>query len=339
MKNLDTNELIYERIKNRPTIWNLKKDYDSFGKVGENIIQMINLFDDLDSHDTIAYDKMNEFYRYIKEITPYFCHSEPSVQLLRNLAEEKKWIEVKFSDNSIIDEIPLYVYDGHKHNYDLNKYSSMEEILNEIVYQTRTMLTGLDHDYNKLLNFNLVNRCQEASEFIAKLVRNFDIQTKIIKISAAFSDNELLYGIDMNYHYFVIIIIDNIYYLIDCTYSQFFSWYQNYIERLGNYCYSGCCPGVYMLKDIEREKVARIILRNGWIKLDEATFKHYLDGFTLFYRNGLYYEDLGEAIYTTDYTIDTYINFLFGDDSQIKHETKRVLGYQPSPLRKSDFKF
>lgn len=175
--------------------------------------------------------------------------------------------------------------------------------------------------------------------FVMELAEKFNIRARMVKIYAAYSADDLLYDIDTDYHYFVIATIDSETYLIDCTYSQFFSWYRNHIERLGNYCYSGCCPGIYMLKDKEREEVARIILRNGWIKLDESIFKHYLDGFTLYYRNGLYYEDLKEAIYTTDYTMDTYINFLFGDDSQMKHEKRMYLGYQPKPLRKSDFRF
>ncbi len=94
-----------------------------------------------------------------------------------------------------------------------------------------------------------------------------------------------------------------------------------------------------MLKDLEREKVARTILKKGWIKLTEENLKHYLDGFTLYYRNGLYYENLGVADYKVDYNIDTYINFLFGDDSQIKHESRRFLGYQYSPLKNRNFKF
>ncbi len=143
----------------------------------------------------------------------------------------------------------------------------------------------------------------------------------------------------MEYHYIVLIERDNKTYIVDCTYSQFFSRYGNEIERLGNYCYIGCFPGIYMIKDKERERVARTILKRGWIELTEENGKHYFDGFALSYRNGLFYENLGVADYSTPYTIEDYHNFLFGDDSQLKREGRKYLGYQMEQLKKSDFKF
>jgi len=90
---------------------------------------------------------------------------------------------------------------------------------------------------------------------------------------------------------------------------------------------------------IEREKTARTILKRGWIELNEETIKHYLDGFALSYRNGLFYENLGVADYHTSYDIKDYHNFLFGDDSQIRREGKEYLGYQMQVLKNRDFKF
>lgn len=57
------------------------------------------------------------------------------------------------------------------------------------------------------------------------------------------------------------------------------------------------------------------------------------------YRNGLYYENLEETVYIVDYNIDTYYNFLFGDDSQLKCEGRKYLGFQVQPLKNSYFNF
>lgn len=338
MSKLTTCEMVVARANNRPSQEELIKDYYSYGKIGKEIIKMINQFDDLNPHDQLAKDYIKEYYKFLKKVSSSRIQINKWIELINSLQSETSWIEYKFSDNSIINEKPNYSFDENRKT-SINNAFSVEEILDEIVYQTRTILIGKEHDYNKLLNMNLANYCELSTNFIIELANKYNIEAKSIKIFPAFSQNPPLYETEMNNHYFAIINIDDEYYLIDCTYSQFFSWYRNHIERLGTYSYNGCSLGVYMLKDLEREKVARTILKKGWIKLTEENLKHYLDGFTLYYRNGLYYENLGVADYKVDYNIDTYINFLFGDDSQIKHESRRFLGYQYSPLKNRNLKF
>lgn len=342
MFKLTNEELIKQRVKHPATLRQLKKDYIDFGSVGQKIIDWITYFDQADIHDSKVYNKINEFLRYIKLITPDFCYDEKRIQLLRNLDEEIKWISYKFSDNSIVDEFPIFALLQHTSEFKIINASSAEEILNEIVYWTRFMLTSQTddtNDYNELLNLNLRNFCKEASKYIYQLACRYHLNSRIVKIPAAFSSTEQLYDVDMDFHYFVIIKIDAKKYIVDCTYSQFFSWYRNEIEYLGYYCHLSCVAGIYMLKDHKREKLARTILKNGWIELTEDTIKYYLDGFALSYRNGLYYEYLGVADYKTSYDIETYHNFLFGDDSQLKREGRKYLGLQMKLLKNSNFKF
>ena len=90
-----------------------------------------------------------------------------------------------------------------------------------------------------------------------------------------------------------------------------------------------------MIMSEERKKVAEVLLKRGWIELDQNVFKHYMDGFAISFRNGLYYEQTNDFSYTTNYTASDYEKFLFGADTQILHEGDEVLGYQKRPLQKN----
>ena len=339
MFQLTDDNLIRQRIKHPASSRQLRNDYKEFGQEGKEIIKWIKYFDQADIHDPKVYDKLNEFFYYIKQITPYFRDTEEHVELLRNIANEKKWISVKFEDNSIIDELPIFDPSNHIPEFKRINPETPEQLLDEIVYWTRFMLSSPDKHFKSLINHNLANRCEQASRYIYQLAKFYNLKVQLVKIPAAFSSDDPLYDCDMEFHYFVLIEIDNKTYIVDCTYSQFFSWYRNAIEQMGNYSYIGCQPGIYMIKDKERDPVARTILKRGWIEVTEDNVKHYFDGFALSYRNGLFYENLGVADYSTPYTIEDYHYFLFGNDSQIKREGRKYLGYQMDHLKKSDFKF
>ena len=135
------------------------------------------------------------------------------------------------------------------------------------------------------------------------------------------------------YHYVVFAKVNNKKYLIDTTYAQFFTAKWNTLDRLGLCNVQNCLPGRYMIMNKERLLVAKKILRDGWIELTSDTFKHYLDGFTLSYRNGLYYERNNDFSYETPYTAKDYLSFLEGKDNQVKREGRELLGFQYEPLR------
>jgi hypothetical protein len=141
------------------------------------------------------------------------------------------------------------------------------------------------------------------------------------------------------YHYFNIVTISDKKYLVDCTYKQFFKTDKASLERLGIPLFCPPYPGTFMLLDEKRKEVAKTILKQGWIEATDENLKCYFDGFTISFRNGLYYENLGKISYDTDYTVEDYIRFIKGSDSQLKHENEECLGFQRKPLEDYTLKF
>lgn len=90
----------------------------------------------------------------------------------------------------------------------------------------------------------------------------------------------------------------------------------------------------FMKMDETRIEVATSLLTRGWIKLDDINLKAYLDGFTMSFRNGLYYEETEDYSFKPVYTYDDYEMFLREEDNQINHEAREILGYQNRPLKK-----
>lgn len=216
-------------------------------------------------------------------------------------------------------------------NFSLNKpeiikprmICSHEDLLNYIVYMVR----------RKIHDEDLTGCCYIKSHEVYNECRNMGIKCKIIKIDPGFSfEGDLYHG--KGFHYFNIVEIDKQCYIMDLSYKQFFKQDSaNLLFRLGVVHIAPCLPGVYMTANEDRLSVAQELLKTGWIKIEKNTLKNYLDGFALSYRNGLFYEKIGEVNYETPYTDEDYYNFLTGKDNQFNHEPKECLGYQRKPLK------
>ena len=222
---------------------------------------------------------------------------------------------------------------------DINKDSNEIEILNYLVYFARLDLIYMEYfgeDISKkgnLWDFNLVNYCEVASEKIKELCDKIGISCKVLKVYPGYDQKSRLFD-GNRYHFFNIVDFDDNKYLVDVTYSQFFNRSTSNIERVGIMDYFTPSAGCFMMLDENRKSVALEVLRNGYIKLSDDVFKNYMDGFTLSFRNGLYYQESNDYSYTTSYTFNDYINFLNGSDNQINHEGIGVLGFQKKPLIK-----
>ena len=241
---------------------------------------------------------------------------------------------------------------GFQINSNSNKYiinefikvHSVDTLLDYITTNIRNIIIKEYQEYlkstfnmeNLSVNINqidLTNLCDIMSEYVKEECLKFGIKCEIIKINPAFNAKTNLYK-GKGYHYFNILEFQGHRYIMDLSYSQFFKQNSsNMLSRLGIPYLEPCKPGIYMMMDDKRSKVASIIISRGWIKLTENNFKEYLDGFTLSYRNGLYYELLGKVDYTTNYSYNDYIRFLEGTDNILRYEPKEGLGYQIKPLK------
>ena len=250
--------------------------------------------------------------------------------------------ENTLSNYFIVESNPYFTYnDIYFSDIRFNRLD-VNDKLDYIVWMTRRALLERFHNNDKkiksLNGLHLTNECKNTSYFVCDLCKGLGIRAKVIKIPAAFSDEINLFN-GSGYHYFVVAEINGEEFIIDCTYRQFFTADYNNLERLGVVGLAGCDPGVFMMLNRDRKNVAMTILKNGWIRCTKENFKHYLDGFTLSFRNGLYYDWLGRVDYNVDYTDRDYLNFLNGYDYITNYEPIEGLGEQERPLENTKLRF
>lgn len=270
---------------------------------------------------------MQKCYDYLKIIAPNF-YDFPNIN--------KEYYPLLKELYACEDALPFrYIIDITPNNYYFDKYwfKSSDKILDFIVNEARKNILGLSKNDKFLYpHRDLTNNCLNTALFIKNLCEQFNIDCQIIKLVPGYTESfEITNG--TNYHYLDIITYQGQKYLVDCTYSQFFLLNRCLIQKTGVMLNCGASAGTFMLKNENRLKVAQKILKNGWIPLKKGVLKNYLDGFTLSYRNGLYYELTNDFSYEVIYTEEDYLRFLNNEDNQINHESEVVLGYQKQPLK------
>lgn len=287
-------------------------------------------------------EEIKKMYAYAKQVIPEFYIDayvpcmHPAYKFIR---DDLIICEYALEGRFIGDSEPVFdFYD----NRQIDDYSSPESILNYIVHNVRRYLV-LSHSLNQkrpidINRLNFENECVVASNKVKELCDQLWLESYVVGVYPGYlKENDLFNG--SGFHMCNIVKIEEQYYLIDCSYRQFFTLRQNFLERLGVVQMAGCKPGKFMLMNEERKNVANRVLKNGWTQLDGDVLKHYLDGFTLSFRNGLYYEQTNDFSYSTAYDVDTYIKFLRGEDNQLNHEDREVLGYQKKPLKNHNISF
>lgn len=222
----------------------------------------------------------------------------------------------------------------------LKEGADAEAILDYLVYRTRLFLYmkkgSLSGEAFEQLDFT--NSCKDAAFYVYDLAESLGIEAKVEILEPGYLLSSYLCGGGCK-HACTIVYIDSVPYLIDCTYSQFFFQKRCLLDALGLISMPSPMPGTFMVMNESRRKVAETILERGWIQFSKENMKDYLDGFIIFYRNGLYYELTGDFSFTTSYTKEDYEKFLSWDDDQLAHEPEEAIGYQYRPLKDPRMKF
>ena len=271
-----------------------------------------------------------EAYNIAKEMIFNLYQSNHMIKMyLDNIKSKLLSCENNMPNDFIIESDPIYY--PNKTDFD--------NIIEKFVHETRKQLLDeeiqdlhlLNKDPIKIINsLSFVNYCDYSSYIVSDLCSKEKIKSYRFGLYPGYSQAANLCN-NNGYHYFNIIKYNNDYYLVDCTYRQFFRLKACFLERIGIVDMLGCSLGRFASMTEPRKEVAQEILKKGYIKLNEEVLKEYLDCFSISYRNGLYYEKTNDYSYETIYTADDYIKFLTGDDNQINHEGKEVLGYQKIP--------
>lgn len=282
---------------------------------------------------------IKNIYSFVKTIAPNYYHNNQMSRIYFEVVRKIISYEQIFPSEYIIDLTPKF---DMNNNSKITNKSEPIDILNYLVNETRKLLV-LEQSWDTEKNIDikdliLINKCKDASDIVKDLCDALNIESYVLMINPGYNKLDSLYNGD-GFHYCVIVKLEDKYYLIDCTYSQFFLTKYNFLERLGIVGLSGCDLGIFMTMTESRNKVATKILEDGWIELTETTIKDYFDGFTISYRNGLYYEDTLDFSYTTEYTVDDYKRFILRSDWQTRHEKRRCLGYQREPLKNHNLSF
>ena len=253
---------------------------------------------------------MNSIYDYVKEISIYLYKNDPNFEknypYIENLVLQ---CESLLANEKITDIKSNF-------NIEVKKSDPISYIVNqarEYIYNNRS---------DKKLKFDdldLTGKCFIASNYIKNVCQGMNIKC---------------YKIGLKQHYFNIIDLNNEFYLVDITYSQFFKLDKNILNRIGAINFLGCSTGIFMNMTGSRKNVANNLLEKGFIKIENEVMKDYLDGFALSYRNGLYYETTNDYTFKTNYSNEDYLNFLIHNDNQINHENEKFLDIQKIPITK-----
>lgn len=278
-------------------------------------------YEDLSSHMQINHyiEKMNIFYDELKRLSYENYNGCSLSQDYKNTVSLLTYIEWKAPVHYI-----CYVKDGFIHN---------EDIITEIINNAcKKIFYGyLDR------KFDYTGHCGEIDYEIKDLCKKFGIDHQTIIIDPLFdkmsySPFEEKLG-DSVRHFASLIQLNNKKYLVDPTYRQFFMINQNNIKRIGVPYLDSCNPGFFMMKNESYKKIAQHLINFGWIEATEQNLKAYFDGFAISFRNGIYYEDMKDFIFKTDYRAEDYISFLNGKGSQLEKEPAISLGRQMRPLK------
>jgi hypothetical protein len=243
---------------------------------------------------------MNTVYKYFKKVIPEADFND------------KRLVEIFSLERLLSDKyLPLEnepIYDPNS-ELDVPSTITTEEdcvkMMECIVHNTRKRL----REWHDLKKDSLEKHCIDSSWKVQDVCAELDVEQTTFQCSESLSTG--------CFRCFNVVSFDlpngeTKYYLVDCTYRQFFTYAGVFLERTGLPLNEGPSMGAYMMMDEERKRIAEEILTKGFIEFTPEVIKAYFDAFIFAGRNGLYYDSLGKRNlnkedYEPHYTCDDYI--------------------------------
>lgn len=266
----------------------------------EETRMIIRKYKNLENGMDIIREQMNKMYRYFKKTITLCDFSEPRLLEIFRLEKEleDKFLPLKsepdFDKEKVID-LPN----------EINNETDALNMMDYIIHKARLRLSKF-HD---LKTATLEKQCIDTSWDIKQICDRLGVKQK------NFDCAEDLSGGTFHCFNFVSIPLKNgttKTYLVDCTYRQFFTYADSFLERIGIPMNLGPNMGSYMMMNETRKKIAEELLVKGYIELTPEVIKTYFDAFVYTGRNGLYYESLGKETlepsdYEPHYTYEEYL--------------------------------
>lgn len=289
----------------------------------DNAKEIILKYRDVPGGMEIIRETMNNVYRYFKRtISEAFPRDDRGLQVFRL----ERMLERKFLP---LESVPIFDSDNPPVFPDvIETEDDCKKAVSYIVHKTREW-------FNHKVDINtdpLHYRCAQSSDIVKKICDELGVE------HLDFACNENL-GPGL-FHCFNVVKFslpngELKMYLVDCTYRQFFTYADNFLEYIGMPFNGGASIGAFMMMDESRKKMAEELLTNGYISFDATNIKQYFDGFVFAGRNGFYYEQLGkDVIEKSDYEPSyTYADYLLAlQTGGLKNEP--FIGRQLGALKK-----
>ncbi len=196
---------------------------------------------------TILEPLFNEIYEEIKL-------SEVGIPTLLRISQLENKLSIRMLDITPKVEASL---DRNKREY----------LLEQIVYYTRKKAQD---NYNcNIIHDSLRTRSLEFSNLLSENAKGLQVPTTIIDLGSHF---HFPYP-----HYVVITYIENEFYLLDCTYQQFFMLGYNFKNRYYEHpSYTRTCEIGGRMIDNRKESAVKLI-REGYLLVKSEDFKNYCD--------------------------------------------------------------
>ncbi len=303
-----------------------KRDKNIIDNKGRELIASIEfLVKELDksdpNRDKLINDAMNKLYEHLSTYPEEILQNE---ELIFTIYKLERLLSNEFID---IDSEPDFDEDDEKeYPRKIKNESDSKEAMEYLVYRTRKNLSAKFNSNIKDESFDKM--CISTNDYVKKLCRDLKIKHMDLQV-----DQKLKYGL---FHCFTITKFDlgnNIkkYYLIDCTYRQFFTKTFSNINRIRvmRGLAKGASVGSYMIMDEKRKKIAEELLQKGYIEATPENLKAYLDGIVFsgrdyeFYKsNGLDFKNPNDCI--PKYTVSQYMDKLIKSTRGVSKNTNKI---------------